>query len=46
MNVPELVVDFLRPVALGTGVVLALIVLLGLQMPRRSKVAARPFRRG
>jgi hypothetical protein len=44
MNVQEVLVDFLRPVAFGTGVVLALILLLGLQMPPRSKVAARPFR--
>jgi hypothetical protein len=41
----EMLFDFFRPVALGTGAVLALIVLLGLRMPRRAKVGARPFRR-
>jgi hypothetical protein len=37
--------NFFRPVALGTGVVLALIVLLGLRMPRRAKVATRSLPR-
>ena len=39
-------VDFLRPLAFGTGAVLAIFVLLSLRMPRRTKVAARPVRRG
>ncbi len=46
MDVQALLSDFLRPVALGTGAVLALLVLLGLRMPRRAKVDARPQRRG
>jgi hypothetical protein len=46
MDVQALLSDFLRPVALGTGAVLALIALLGLRMPRRTKVNARPPRRG
>ena len=37
--------DFLRPVALGAGAVLALIVLLGLRMPRRANLGARSFPR-
>jgi hypothetical protein len=45
MDVKALLSDFLRPVALGTGAVLALIVLLRLWMPRRAKVNARPPRR-
>jgi hypothetical protein len=44
MDVQELLVEFLRPIALGTGAVLAVIVLVGLRMPRRAKVGARPPR--
>jgi hypothetical protein len=44
MDVQELFVEFLRPIALGTGAVLAVIVLVGLRMPRRAKVGARPPR--
>jgi len=36
--------EFFRPVALGTGAVLAVIVLLSLHMPRRANVDARPPR--
>ena len=43
MDIREMMFEFLRPVALGTSVVLALIVLLGLRIPRRAKTAARPF---
>ncbi|MGC2197627.1 MAG: hypothetical protein WA628_23345 [Terriglobales bacterium] len=42
MDVQALLSDFLRPVALGTGAVLAVIVILGLRMPRRAKVSRRP----
>jgi hypothetical protein len=44
MDVQELLIDFLRPVAMGTGVVLGVILLLGLRMPKRAKVDARPPR--
>jgi hypothetical protein len=44
MDVQELLIDFLRPVAMGTGAVLVVILLLGLRMPRRAKVDARPPR--
>lgn len=44
MDVQELFVEFLRPVALGTGAVLALIVLVGLRLPSRAKLGARPPR--
>ncbi|HST13060.1 MAG TPA: hypothetical protein VLL05_21955 [Terriglobales bacterium] len=40
----QLFMEFFRPVALGTGVVLAVIVLLSLRMPGRAKVEARPRR--
>jgi len=33
MDVQELFVEFFRPIALGTGAVLAVIVLVGLRMP-------------
>jgi hypothetical protein len=44
MDVQELFFEFLRPVAVGTGAVLVMIAILGLRMPRRSKVGARPVR--
>lgn len=44
MDVQELFMEFFRPVALGTGAVLAVIVLLGIRMPRRANVDARPPR--
>jgi len=44
MDVQELFVEFLRPIALGTGAVLAVIVLVGLRMPGRTKLEARPPR--
>jgi hypothetical protein len=44
MDVQELFVEFFRPIALGTGAVLAVIVLVGLRMPRRAKLEARPPR--
>jgi len=44
MDVQELLVEFLRPVVLGTGAVLALIVIVGMRLPRRAKVDARPPR--
>jgi len=44
MDVQELFVEFLRPVAVGTGAVLAVIVLVGLRLPRRAKLNARPPR--
>jgi hypothetical protein len=44
MDVQELFVEFLRPIAVGTGAVLAVIVLVGLRMPRRAKLGARPPR--
>lgn len=40
----ELFIDFLRPIAMGTGTVLAVIFLVGLRMPRRAKVDSRPPR--
>jgi hypothetical protein len=45
MGVPELFIDFLRPVAVGAAAVLLVIVFLGWRMPRRAKVNARPFAR-
>lgn len=44
MDVQELFVEFLRPVAVGTGAVLAVLVLVGLRLPRRAKLGARPPR--
>jgi hypothetical protein len=44
MDVQELFMEFFRPVALGTGAVLAVIVLVGLRIPGRTKVGARPPR--
>jgi len=44
MDVQSLLSEFLRPVAWGTGAVLAVIAIVGLRMPRRSKVEARPAR--
>jgi hypothetical protein len=46
MDVHGLWSEFLRPVALGAGAVLALLVVLSLRMPRRAKVGARPQRHG
>jgi len=46
MDLREMMFEFLRPVALGASAVLALIVLLGLRIPRRAKTAARPLPRG
>jgi hypothetical protein len=46
MDVQDLLSEFLRPVALGAGAVLALLVVVSLRMPRRAKVGARPQRRG
>jgi hypothetical protein len=45
MALQEVLFNFLRPVAFGTGVVLALIVLVGLRMPRRANVATRSLPR-
>jgi hypothetical protein len=45
MDLQIVMFDFLRPVALGTGVVLAGLALLGWRMPRRANVNARPLRR-
>jgi hypothetical protein len=41
----EMLFNFFRPVALGTGAVLALIVLVGLRLPRRANVATRTLPR-
>jgi hypothetical protein len=45
MDLPLAMIDFLRTVAFGTGVVLAGLVLLGWRMPRRAKVNTRLFQR-
>ena len=44
MDVPELLFGFLRPVAMGTGAVLAVILLVGWRLPKRGSVDARPPR--
>jgi hypothetical protein len=45
MDLQMVMFDFLRPVALGTGAVLAGLALLSWRMPRRANVSARPLRR-
>ena len=44
MDVQELLIDFFRPVAMGTGAVLAVILLVGWHLPKRGHVDARPPR--
>jgi len=44
MDVQELLFDFFRPVVMGTGAVLAVILLVGWRLPKRGNVDARPPR--
>jgi hypothetical protein len=45
MDLQLVMIDFLRTVGFGTGVVLAGLGLLGWRMPRRAKVNTRSFER-
>ena len=45
VNWQEMLSEFFRPVALGTGAALIVILIVGLRLPRRAKIGLRSFRR-